>query len=302
MLHEPFGRLGVVAVSKWVQQLRIQHWVKNLLIFTPLITNHSIFELDKVTLAIGGFFIFSMCSSATYLINDILDVESDRLHHIKKHRPVAAGTVKTSHAAFASIILFILSSCASALLIPRLLPVLIVYSVITLSYSLYLKKKPTLDVIVIGMLFVIRIFAGGVSTDIPLSHWLLSFSGLFFLSIAYSKRYLELTHLIQNEKEKNLRRGYELNDSAVLLNLGVSTGVSSITIFILYINDPQTQLLYLHKERLLLLVPILTYWVASNWSSVVREKIEEDPVKLFLSDKRTLFAAALALLVIVYAR
>lgn len=287
---------------KWIRQLRIKHWVKNFLIFTPLVTSHSIFELDKVTLAIGGFLLFSMCSSGTYLINDILDVESDRLHHIKKHRPIAAGTVKTSHAAFAAITLFSLALSASALFIPRLLSVLLAYSVCTLIYSLYLKTKTTIDVVVIGILFVVRIIAGGVSTGIPLSHWLLSFSGLFFLSIAYSKRYLELTHLVQNASGKNLRRGYEPSDIAVLLNLGVSTGISSITIFILYINDPQTQLLYANKERLLLLIPILTYWMASNWSSVVREKIEEDPVKMFLSDKRTLICAALALFVIAYAR
>jgi 4-hydroxybenzoate polyprenyltransferase len=288
-------------VSMWLTQFRVLQWIKNILVFIPVIADHKILDREKLIDCCLTFFIFSIVASAIYTINDIVDVKSDKMHYKKKKRPIAAGKISILAAIIASVAFLSLGITLSVFLIPKLIPILATYFFLTLAYSFYFKRKEILDVLLLSAFYVIRIIAGGIVTGITVSFWLLSFSGFFFLSIAFSKRFTELSKSIANGTELNFRRGYDAQSLQSLKILGISSGFNSITIFILYINDPNTLFLYPDNKLLFLLVPILTYWISTNWIQTSRHEQDEDPVNMILKDRRNIIFFPVVLLIIYFA-
>ena len=224
------------SLKKFFKMIRTYQWVKNFLIFLPLILAHKFLDVNLLLKALVAFFSFSFLASSVYIINDIMDVESDRIHPSKKNRPIASGAVKISSALKVAFILMPLSFIISIFLGKEFLFVLLTYFITTSCYSFYLKKIMLVDILILSLLYTVRMFAGGVALNIYLSPWLFMFSMFFFFSLACAKRYSELYAVRNNLQDEIKGRGYQAQDLEQIQIFGSSSGYIAILIFALYIK------------------------------------------------------------------
>ncbi len=267
----------------WIDALRGHHWAKNLLLFLPLALSHNLAWEPVVRTAIG-FALYGFCASSLYILNDLLDLHSDREHPWKKERPFAAGKISIPEGFLASAILLTAALGFGFLLEPLFGAALFGYAALTMLYSLWLKKIALLDVFVLSSFYSFRILAGALISGTPLSQWFLAFSMFFFLSLAMAKRYSELLHASGLIKAGTSGRGYHTDDRELLLSLGVGSSFSAVVIFSLYVHSPDVSLLYSSPETLFLLCPIVLYWLSRNWLLAHRGELKEDPVTLAMRD------------------
>ena len=251
----------------------------------PVLAAHRLFE-PGVLVAVGAAVAsMSALASATYLINDLADVEADRRHPTKRHRPLAAGTLARSTAIGAAGALIVLSF-ALAWLLPR--PFLAVwgsYLVTTAAYSMGLKRILALDVLVLSALYTVRVVAGAVAVDVPLSRWFLAFSVFLFLSLALLKRAIESWGARARAAEALDGRGWRVDDLPILVSLGMSSGVAAALVYCLYITGDDVMRLYSRPDVLWLGLPVILYWLARAWVMAHRGEMEDDPVAFALGDR-----------------
>lgn len=271
------------SVGTWVNALRGHHWAKNLLLFLPLALSHNL-TIEPVLRTLAGFALYGFCASGLYILNDLLDLHSDREHPWKKERPFASGAISIPEGLLASFILLSTALGLGSLLDPQFGLALLGYATLTMLYSLYLKKIALLDVFTLSSFYSFRILAGALISGTPLSQWFLAFSMFFFLSLAMAKRYSELLHASDLVKAGNSGRGYHTGDRELLLSLGVGSSFSAVVIFSLYVHSPDVRLLYSSPEFLFLLCPIVLYWLSRNWLLAHRGELKEDPVTLAIRD------------------
>ncbi|HLM79328.1 MAG TPA: UbiA family prenyltransferase [Terriglobales bacterium] len=281
----------------WINALRGHHWAKNLLLFLPLALSHNL-AVGPIVRTFVGFALYGFCASGLYILNDLLDLHSDREHPWKKERPFAAGAISIPEGLLASFILL-----SSALGLGFLLNVqfglaLLGYAALTMLYSLYLKKIALLDVFILSSFYSFRILAGALISATPLSQWFLAFSMFVFLSLAMAKRYSELLHASDLVKTGNSGRDYRAGDRELLLSLGVGSSFSAVVIFSLYVHSQDVRLLYSSPEFLFLLCPIVLYWLSRTWLLAHRGELKEDPVTLAIRDPVSYGVAAAAAAVI----
>ena len=267
----------------WVNALRGQHWAKNLLLFLPLTLSHNL-TVEPLVRTLVGFALYGLCASGLYILNDLLDLHSDREHPWKKERPFATGAISIPEGLVASFLLLTIALGFGFFLNAQFGMALLGYSALTMLYSLYLKKIALLDVFVLSSFYSFRILAGALISGTPLSQWFLAFSMFFFLSLAMAKRYSELLHASDLVKAGNSGRGYHVGDRELLLSLGVGSSFSAVVIFSLYVHSPDVRLLYSSPEFLFLLCPIVLYWLSRNWLLAHRGELKEDPVTLAIRD------------------
>ncbi len=275
-------------ISEIIKTIRVYQWVKNVLIFIPVILSFSPIN-DSIGYLLSGFFAFSFIASAFYIINDLFDIENDRLHHSKKNRSFASGSLTITQGFFIFIFLII-----SALLISISLPkafqiLLLFYSLATFTYSKYLKKIVILDIFTLSSLYLLRLITGGALLDITLSNWLLTFSVFFFLFLASIKRWVELN---RNRSKFISGRGYKSSDKSFISNLSYFSGLISVLVICLYIESQQALTLYNESRMLWLLPVILLYWILETLFKVERGQIEDDPVKYALKSKTSYISLA----------
>jgi 4-hydroxybenzoate polyprenyltransferase/phosphoserine phosphatase len=267
----------------WINAIRGHHWAKNLLLFLPLALSHNL-ALKPIVRTFVGFALFGFCASGLYILNDLLDLHSDRGHPWKKERPFAAGELSIPQGLLAAFILLSAALGMGFLLDAQFGLALVGYAVLTMLYSLYLKKFALLDVFVLSSFYSFRILAGALISATPLSQWFLAFSMFFFLSLAMAKRYSELLHARDLVIAGNSGRGYYTGDRELLLSLGVGSSFSAVVIFSLYVHSPEVRLLYSSPEFLFLLCPIVLYWLSRTWLMAHRGELKEDPVTLAIRD------------------
>jgi 4-hydroxybenzoate polyprenyltransferase len=289
------GSLGAV-----IRELRPHQWVKNLIIFVPLVTSHKFVEAALVMKAVLAFIAFSLCASGVYVLNDVLDLEADRQHERKKRRPLASGDLPVSAGLVMIPALFALGAVAAAFLPAGFFMVLGVYILLTTTYSWRLKKIALLDVFVLAGLYTIRLIAGHEATKIEYSFWLLAFSMFIFLSLALLKRYTELAAVRQKDQPGPAGRGYVSGDLELVAMLGIGSGFLSVLVMALYVKSPEldTQRLYQNPMLLLLMCPLLLFWVSRVWLLAHRGQMHDDPVVFALKDGVSYVIGALALLVL----
>ncbi len=300
----------------WMKAIRLHQWSKNVLIFLPLLLGH-VRSAGLIVGAVVAFLSFGLCASATYIINDLLDVEADRIHPRKRRRPFAAGDLSAIHG-LAVVILFFVAAVLLAIAVPRVvrglspdaflpgpysfLGWLLFYTVTTLAYSLRLKRALLIDVIVLSGLYTIRILAGSAATGVAVSTWLAGFSIFFFLSLAFVKRFAELESLKSRGGVTSKGRGYHVEDIEQLRSFGSSSAYASVVVFTLYISNlSNAHELYRHSTRLWLLVPVLLLWLSRLWLLASRGQLDEDPVVYAITDRRSLALGALVVLIVVSA-
>jgi len=284
-----------------VRSMRCYQWVKNLLVFVPAITSHTIFEGAIAGRAALAFFAFGFCASAAYIVNDLLDLEDDRRHKTKKHRPFASGRMPMG----AGILLAVACLTASAV-IARLLPdafviALITYLALTSLYSLYLKRLLLVDVLTLALLYTLRVVAGHLATGIAFSLWLSPFAFFLFLSLAFSKRAADLIQHQHDNRKLMPGRGYLTMDLEAVCSAGMCSGFLSSLVLAFYINSDSVQLLYRRPALLWGLQPILLYYVTRLWIICRRGELTEDPIQYTAREPSTYAAALLAVMVLLAA-
>ena len=306
-------RDSVPVYKAWLKAIRLHQWAKNALIFLPLLLAHAWNRPHPAGSILGAciaFLAFGLCASATYIVNDLLDIEADRRHHTKQRRPFAAGNLSAISGVMV-LITFLAVSLALMLLLPRLValtgaplttwwsPVawLLIYAVTTTAYSFVLKRVVLVDVIVLSLLYTIRIFAGSAASGVPVSNWLGGFSVFFFLSLAFVKRFAELEGLRLRDKAPSNGRGYLLSDIEQLRSFGTSAAYASVVVLMFYISNLDTHL-YRHAGRLWLLLPVFLLWVMQLWLLASRGELNEDPVVYAITDKRSLLLGVLVAVIV----
>jgi 4-hydroxybenzoate polyprenyltransferase/phosphoserine phosphatase len=278
--------------------LRPHQWVKNLIILVPLLTSHRLTDLELVRRSLLAFVSFSLCASAVYVVNDLLDLEADRRHARNRGRPFASGEVPIPVGM--AMVPLCLTACVLAAwgLSWQFDAVLGVYFVITTSYSLRLKQTALADVFCLAGLYTIRLVAGQAATGIENSFWLLVFSMFIFLSLALVKRFTELDRLRQENRPQAHGRNYRADDLALVSTLGLATGCTAVLVMALYVHSEQVAILYRHPTRLLLVCPLQLYWISRTWLMAHRGKMHDDPIVFALTDKVSYLIGALTLAVL----
>jgi len=290
---------GTNLLKRWIKALRLHQWSKNGLLFLALFMSHRILEINLFKQAIIAFFSFSFSASAVYILNDLFDLEEDRKHPSKRYRPFASGRLSVVYGIFAIPSLLIASFLLADILLPKIfMIVLIIYLITTTSYSIYLKEKLFLDVFILGVLYTLRVLAGGLAVEIEVSSWLLGFSFFFFLSLAFMKRYTDLL-LIKNTNQGELfGRGYSVINLEIVRKLGIAVGFVSLVILAFYIKSDQVIFLYNFPELIWLTIPILFYWLMRMWLVTHRNKMTDDPIIFAIKDKSSYFLFSLIVLVL----
>lgn len=286
----------------WRKALRLHQWSKNLLILVPVITSHRVFDQSALFRSLLMFLGFGCCASALYLVNDLLDLSSDRAHPEKCARPLASGALPIA-AAFIAIPLLLAAGFSITAPLGRFSEaVLFCYSCVSLSYSLWLKTHAPLDVFLLSGLYTLRILAGGVATHIWLTGWLLSFSVFLFMSLAFTKRLAELRLLRNLRRQESNGRGYLTADFELVTALAVSAGFISSLVLAFYVNSDQVRTLYRQPLYLWLLFPVLLYWLTKLWMLAFRGELREDPVLYAIKSPSTYAAGFVSLLLLVVAK
>ena len=303
-------------LRSWLKAIRLHQWAKNVLIFVPLLLAHA-WAPGLIAAAALAFLSFSLCASATYIVNDLLDLEADRQHPRKRLRPFASGDL-SALSGVAIVVFFLAVSLVLALLVPHAIAVLSpqllslikphyfllwlgIYLVTTLAYSLRFKRSVLVDVIVLSGLYTIRIIAGSAASGIALSTWLGGFSIFFFLSLALVKRFAELENLRERGGVSAGGRGYHITDIEQLRTFGSASGFASVVVLTLYISNLDAAQLYQHTRRLWLLVPVLLLWIMRLWLQASRGQLNEDPVVYAITDRRSLLLGLLVVAIVLSA-
>lgn len=282
-----------------LKAIRVHQWAKNVLIFLPLLLGHGL-AASRIVAAILAFCCFSLTASATYIVNDLLDIETDRRHHRKRARPFAAGDLQAQYG-MGIVLLFLFLAFAGARFLPcSFYAWLLLYLAATLAYSAWLKRIPVVDVLVLSGLYTLRLLAGSAATSTPMSHWLAGFSIFLFLSLAFVKRFSELENLRESATVPRNGRGYLVSDIAQLRSFGTSSAYASAVIFAIYISGHEVTALYHKPGFLWLMIPLMILWLSRVWLLASRGRLNEDPVVFAITDRMSLLmgagAVAIALL------
>jgi 4-hydroxybenzoate polyprenyltransferase len=285
---------------RWVRAMRLHQWVKNALVFLPALLAHRILVGPVLRGALLAFLAFGLYASSAYLFNDLLDLDSDRKHFRKRHRPFAAATLSVRSGLIVGGLLFAAALAVALDVNLAFTGVLAAYFVLTSAYSLRLKRVALLDVMILAGLYTIRIIAGAAATNILLSFWLLAFSVFLFLSLGFVKRYAELEVAVRGHLSAGQGRGYSGEDLPLIMNLGTASGYCAIVVVAVYVNSPDSLILYRHHQILWLICPLLLFWISRIWMLTARGHMHEDPVVFALRDRVSLIVvAALGLILLI---
>lgn len=277
----------------WLRALRLHQWLKNVLLFVPMAAAHQLRNADVWWHLLLAFLAFSLCASAVYVVNDLTDLDSDRLHPRKRHRPFASGALPP-WIGVAMVPPLLLASLALAIEVgPRFIPWLLVYFVVTCAYSWGLKRLALIDCLTLALLYTLRVIAGNEAAGLPSSFWLLAFSVFLFMSLAFVKRYAELSLLTPHGEGQVHGRGYQGGDAPLVQTMGIAAGYASVMVLALYMNSEAITKLYHAPEWVWGTVLVMLFWVSWMWLQAHRGRMHDDPIIFALKDRASLAAAAL---------
>lgn len=300
----PSEQIFTVPTQYWwdlFKALRPHQWVKNLLIFLPLLLAHQWLDVAKWTDALLAVVAFSLATSSGYVLNDLMDLAADRSHPTKKYRPFAAGLLSIPTGLVLLVSVLVTSLLLSLWwLSGYFMGLVCLYLVLTISYSLYLKRKVIVDVLVLAGLYAYRILAGCVAIGVTVSSWLLAFAMFIFISLAFLKRYVELLQLTDTNTIKH--RGYEVADIEMVISMGTTSGYLAVLVLSLYINSETVSVLYQSPVFLWLICPLLLYWVSRVWFLAKRGYMLDDPLQYALTDITSWFMAIIIIILMLLAK
>lgn len=293
---------NIKKIKTLIKGLRVHQWTKNLLLFLPIIMAHQFTDVNLLGSVLWAFISFSFCASAVYILNDLLDIETDRKHPSKKTRPLASGMMSVQTSVLL-IFLFLLTSVFISIkvLSTAFLLILIIYMILTTAYSIILKQIMLIDVMVLGGLYTLRITAGSIASRVDVSSWLLVFSMFFFLSLAFMKRYADLILMKQNNYDEIAGRGYHIDDLDIVQKSGITSGFVAMLVLALYINSEHVIELYKSPILIWFMIPVLFYWLMRMWMVANRGKMTDDPIIYAMRDKTTYVAMIIIVIIMLLA-
>jgi len=269
--------------------MRPHHWVKNLLVFLPILAAQRVTDVEALVATVLAAGSFSLMASAIYCANDLHDLDADRRHHRKRRRPLASGMLPVPAAVVAAVLLPVLSLALAHL--AGATWVLVAYAVLNVTYTLNLKQRAVIDVLVLAMMYAMRVVAGGVATGILLSGWLIGFSLFLFLSLALAKRHAELA--VTSPGSWVAGRGYTHTDLGFLMASGLAVSMGACVVLALYVRSPEVATAYLAPEWLWIVIPLVLYWLMRLWLIAGRAQLHDDPLVFAMRDKVTWLAAVM---------
>jgi 4-hydroxybenzoate polyprenyltransferase/phosphoserine phosphatase len=268
----------------WARALRCHQWVKNVLLFVPLLTGFAFQDEHAVKASILTFLAFCLAASATYIGNDLCDIDNDRKHPRKRKRPIACGQISIFAGVAVAVLLFASSLLLAGSISKDILLMVSAYVALTTLYSWVLKRYVLIDVITLALLYTFRVLAGSVATNLSMTYWLFSFSIFTFFSLALIKRCAELIALRQSRKMAAHGRDYQVADLLVLYPLGVAASICSVVVFGLYVGSVNAENHYSHPGLLWFAGVGLLYWTSRLWIKTVRGEMHDDPIVFAFKD------------------
>jgi 4-hydroxybenzoate polyprenyltransferase len=263
-----------------IRAMRPYQWTKNFLVFVPVITSGHVFDGGDWLSAVSMFVAFSLTASGIYFVNDLADLQADRHHPRKRKRPFASGDLSL-HVGIAAAPILVLAGGAIAIALGSVW-VILLYAVLSLSYSFRLKQEPLIDIFVLAALYTLRVFAGGEATSHPMSLWLLAFSGFFFLGLALVKR---LSELMASDVDQIPRRGYRRSDRMIVQQMSVGAGFVASMILALYVQSAEVAERYADPALLWAIVPLVLFWQCHVWLATARGNMHDDPLVFAARDR-----------------
>ena len=273
-----------INLSEYCRSIRPQQWIKNVLIFLPILASHQL-EFITISKSLVGFLAISLMASSIYLANDLLDLSDDRIHKVKKNRPFASGTIPILNGSILMLILFLLSLTISISLGWQFLLIIFSYFIIANTYSLFLKKIIILDMCILAGFYTLRVVAGGIATNIEISIWLIAFSIFIFFSLASVKRQAELVGSKSMKNKINIRRGYTKQDLTLITQMGIVSGYISVIVMALYIDSLKVQFLYSSPNFLWGVCFVIFFWISRIIIITHKGLMHHDPVAYATRDK-----------------
>ncbi|HEU0215515.1 MAG TPA: UbiA family prenyltransferase [Stellaceae bacterium] len=280
---------GISRGKALLRAMRPHQWLKNLLVFVPLVTARAIGDFAGWGEAALAFAAFSLTASGIYLVNDLCDLAADRQHPNKCNRPLASGALPLRTGLAVAPLLLLAGAAIGAG--AGVFPVLALYAALSLGYSFHLKTQPLVDVFVLAALYTIRVIGGGIATGYTVSLWLLAFSSFLFLSLAMVKRVAELQALARRERRGPARleavggrkvkvagRGYLASDAHILELMGVAASFVTSLVLALYM---QSAIMPVNDHRPTLawgIVPLILFWQCRLWLVTARGEMHHDPI------------------------
>lgn len=269
--------------------MRVNQWPKNVLVFLPLLLAHRFTEWPLIGESMVAFFAFSLAASTIYVLNDMMDIASDRKHPTKRLRPFASGALPARWG-LAVALLSLAGALGLTLMAPAMFAVTILaYVAVNIAYTFYLKRKLLLDVLALAGSYTLRILAGNAATGIELSFWLLAFSVFLFFSLALVKRYVEMDKVGMNLREERrvMGRGYRYVDLEMLSQMGVASAFAAVLVLALYVERAGSTGLYTHPELIWIICPVVLYVISRIWFLAKRGEMKDDPVAFIMNDWRS---------------
>ncbi|MFM8547007.1 MAG: UbiA family prenyltransferase [Betaproteobacteria bacterium] len=279
--------------------LRLHQWVKNLLLLVAPIAAHQMLSASDAVTMVLAFCAFSLCASAIYIGNDLLDLDSDRAHPRKRMRAFAAGTLPLLTGILLAPGLLAMAFLLASWVNPGFMSWLALYFCLTVAYSMGLKRLLMLDCVLLAALYTIRITAGASVIDLDLSFWLVAFSVFLFLSLAFVKRYAELTAYAAQGDKRAIGRAYRVADLPLVMSIGVASGYAAVVVLAMYLNSDAVVRLYATPEILWCAVLVMIFWISWVWMKAHRGQMDDDPVLFALRDPASLMCGALSALILI---
>ena len=276
--------------------LRLHQWAKNGLVFLPLVLGGRAGEAAAWGLALAAFLALGLVASASYLLNDLLDLPHDRAHWSKRERPLASGRLPLATGVMAILVGLAGGLAVAAWAGPAVLAGVLAYLALTLTYSAWIKRVPMLDALTLGSLFTLRIAVGVAAVAVAWSPWLLTFSMFLFTSLSFAKRHTELRGAARRGRLGKLSgRGYQSADEPVVLAFGIAAGLASVVIFILYLANEAFRHAVLAAPLALWAFPlVLVLFMGRVWLLAGRDELHDDPVAFAVKDRPSLALAGIA--------
>lgn len=289
-----------VSLKAIIRLMRPHQWAKNVLVFAPLLFAHKLLDFHAAYRSAVAMLAFCAVASSIYIINDLWDIEADRLHPTKCRRPLASGEVSIPLGMVMSLVLAAVAIALGLSLGVGATGMILAYFAISVVYTLYLKTKLLMDVIVLAGLYTHRILTGGLASEIPVSPWLLAFSMFVFFSLASLKRYSELRRSTEQSLEES-RRGYVMADTELVRAAGVGSALMAVMVFALYVNGEMSRKMYADQSLLWMECPLLLYCLLRLWFLGNRGLIKDDPLVFALTNRVTVACAGIGVLLMVIA-
>ena len=287
-----------------LKALRPHQWIKNSLLIVPLVLAHQATSQQNLLQLLFAFIAFSGVASAMYLVNDVIDLQSDRSHPSKRQRPIAAGQLSVPHALLLAVTLSTASLVAASQTLSTVFAfALLLYLLASGCYSLWFKRFAIIDVLLLASLYTARILAGGLAVEVNVSKWLIAFSMFLFTSLAFVKRYVELTSIDESGKDvlAQRRRGYQRTDAGIIETMGMTSGYLAVLVLALYINSKEMFQLYHNNWALWIICVLLLYWLSRLWLLAKRGQLPDDPVLFAIKDRISWLIAILVAMMLLVA-